>query len=204
MLKEILENNLQCNCNLRYCYFWVILLSIQKAWISHNMEFTLHYFPPTNNAMRKYFSLAVYHCHIIIRWKHSLYKNKTTVASPVLNFKTWSMRQSLKGYSDSFGITCNMCTVKWWSWKLGLLLLFFFYTVSIFNTLKDLTHLVYAGLFWCFHNSLNSDLDYRIFNVHMIFLHACIIIIIHRFYIALLSALEQTHCAYVMLHVILN
>ena len=66
------------------------------------MEFTLHHFPQTNNAMRKYFSLDVYHCNVIIRWKDSLYKNKITMASPVLNFKTWSMRQSLKGYSHSF------------------------------------------------------------------------------------------------------
>ena len=35
---------------------------------------------------------------------------------------------------------------------------------------------MHAGLFWCFHNPSNSDLDYRIFNmhiyIHVIFLHA--------------------------------
>ena len=34
-----------------------------------------------------------------------------------------------------------------------------------FNILKTLTLLVHAGLFWCFHNPLNSDLDYRTFNM---------------------------------------
>ena len=34
---------------------------------------------------------------------------------------------------------------------------------------------IYAGLFWCFHNPLNPDTDYSIFNVLcMIFLHGLI------------------------------
>ena len=38
---------------------------------------------------------------------------------------------------------------------------------------KTLTLLVHAGLFWCFHNPLNSDMGYRIFSMRMrSFLHA--------------------------------
>ena len=33
--------------------------------------------------------------------------------------------------------------------------------------------ILHAGLFWCFHNPSNSDTDYRIFNIHVIFF-ACI------------------------------
>ena len=40
-----------------------------------------------------------------------------------------------------------------------------FRTVSNFSIMKTLTLLVHAGLFWCFHNPPNSNLDYRIFNV---------------------------------------
>ena len=39
--------------------------------------------------------------------------------------------------------------------------------VFSFNTLKALTLLVHAVLFWCFHNPPNSDTDHRIFNMHM-------------------------------------
>ena len=40
--------------------------------------------------------------------------------------------------------------------------------VSNFNILKTLTLLMHAGLFWYFHNPLNSDMNYRIFNVYVI------------------------------------
>jgi len=55
--------------------------------------------------------------------------------------------------SDIKGLPCQA-----WS----RLLVVFFRTVSNFNTLKTLTR---AVLFWCFHNQLNSDMDYSIFNV---------------------------------------
>ena len=45
--------------------------------------------------------------------------------------------------------------------------------VSNFNILKTLTHLVHTGLFWCFHNPPNSDMDHRIFNEYVIFWHVC-------------------------------
>ena len=35
------------------------------------------------------------------------------------------------------------------------------------SPLKILTLLVHAGLFWCFHNPPDSDMDYRIFNVRV-------------------------------------
>ena len=44
--------------------------------------------------------------------------------------------------------------------------IFFFRIVSNFSILKTLTLLMQSGLFWCFHNRTNSDMDYRIFNVH--------------------------------------
>ena len=44
---------------------------------------------------------------------------------------------------------------------------FFFRIVSNLNTLKTLTLLAHAGLFWCFHSPPNSDVDYRIFNARM-------------------------------------
>ena len=50
---------------------------------------------------------------------------------------------------------------------------FLFCVVSNFNILKTLTHLVHAGLFWCFHNPSNSDMDHRIFNQYVIFWHVC-------------------------------
>ena len=38
---------------------------------------------------------------------------------------------------------------------------------------EDSDTLVHAGLFWCFHNPLKFNMDYRIFNVRMSsFLHA--------------------------------
>ena len=40
-----------------------------------------------------------------------------------------------------------------------LLLLFLFLIVYNFNTLKILTLLVHAGLFWCFHNPQLSHMD---------------------------------------------
>ena len=42
-----------------------------------------------------------------------------------------------------------------------------------FNIVKTVTLLVHAGLFWCFHNLPNSDMDYGIFNMRrpVIFLH---------------------------------
>ena len=40
--------------------------------------------------------------------------------------------------------------------------------------MKTLIILVHAGLFWCFHNAPNSDMDYRIFNVRMSLFFACI------------------------------
>ena len=43
--------------------------------------------------------------------------------------------------------------------------------VSIFA--KTLTLSVHAGLLWCFHNPLNSDMDHMIFNVHICNLLAC-------------------------------
>ena len=36
---------------------------------------------------------------------------------------------------------------------------------SNFTTLKILTLIVHAGLFWCFHNPLNSNIYYRIFSL---------------------------------------
>ena len=44
-------------------------------------------------------------------------------------------------------------------------ILFFFRRVSIFNILKTLTLQVHAGLFWCFHNPPNSDMDYRVLSL---------------------------------------
>ena len=44
---------------------------------------------------------------------------------------------------------------------------FFFCIVSNVSVLKTLTLLVHAGLFWCFHNPPNCDIDYRIFNMRM-------------------------------------
>ena len=90
--------------------------------------------------------------------------------------------------------------------------------MSDFIIMKTLTLLVHAGLFGCFHNPPNSDMDYRILKVDMwsffgmrthtvdlgldsqpkefCSVHIIIIIIIiDHFYIALFSALEQTHCA---------
>ena len=43
---------------------------------------------------------------------------------------------------------------------------FFLCIVSSFNVLKTLDTLG-AGLFWCFHNVLNSDMDHMIFNVRV-------------------------------------
>ena len=44
--------------------------------------------------------------------------------------------------------------------------------VPNFNMMKTVTLLVHAGLFSRFHNPPNSDIDYRIFNMHMwSFLH---------------------------------
>ena len=40
-------------------------------------------------------------------------------------------------------------------------------SVQLRHSEELLTLSVYAGLFWCFHNPLNSDKDYRIFNVCM-------------------------------------
>ena len=48
-----------------------------------------------------------------------------------------------------------------------LSLLLLFCVVSNFNIMKTLTLLVLAGLFQCFHNPPNSDVDYRIFNMHI-------------------------------------
>ena len=38
---------------------------------------------------------------------------------------------------------------------------FFFDIVSSFNIMKALTLLVHAGLFWCFYNPQNSDMDFK-------------------------------------------
>ena len=43
----------------------------------------------------------------------------------------------------------------------------FFSIASSINTWKALTYSVHAGLFECFHNPPNSDMDHRIFNVRM-------------------------------------
>ena len=51
-----------------------------------------------------------------------------------------------------------------------------------------------------FYNML--QFKYMLFGKTSVILHNIIIIIIHSFYIALFSALEQTHCAH--WHVILN
>ena len=39
--------------------------------------------------------------------------------------------------------------------------------MSSFNIIKTVTLLVHAGLFWCFHNSSISYMDYNFFNVRM-------------------------------------
>ena len=40
--------------------------------------------------------------------------------------------------------------------------------INILKTLRlDTFTLAHAGLFWCFYNPSNSDMDYRIFNVRM-------------------------------------
>ena len=44
---------------------------------------------------------------------------------------------------------------------------FCFRIVSSFNILKTLTPLVNAGLFGCFHNPSNTDMNYRTFNMRM-------------------------------------
>ena len=44
---------------------------------------------------------------------------------------------------------------------------FFFRILSNFNIMKTMTLLVHAGLFWCCHNSPNSDMGYRIFDMHV-------------------------------------
>ena len=50
----------------------------------------------------------------------------------------------------------------------GVLLLLFFHIYSVqLQHFETLTLLVHAGLFWCFHNPLNFDMNYRIFNVCM-------------------------------------
>lgn len=52
---------------------------------------------------------------------------------------------------------------------------FYLCIVSNFNVLKIPALLAHPGLFWCFHTPLNSDMDNRIYKVHMccvIFLHA--------------------------------
>ena len=54
----------------------------------------------------------------------------------------------------------------------SIILLYYIYILSNFNILKTLTLLVYAELWvyaellWCFYNPLNSDMDYRIFNIY--------------------------------------
>ena len=47
--------------------------------------------------------------------------------------------------------------------------------VSNFNIMKTLTSLVFAGLFWFFHDPLNCDMDHRIFNMHVIPFNMCYI-----------------------------
>ena len=45
----------------------------------------------------------------------------------------------------------------------GLRPVVFVHTPS--SSLKNLTLVAHAGLFWCFHNPPNSDTDYRIVNL---------------------------------------
>ena len=52
----------------------------------------------------------------------------------------------------------------------------FFCIVSNFNIIKTLTLLVHAGLFQCFHSPPNSDMDYRIFKMHIIYEHVIFLI----------------------------
>ena len=60
------------------------------------------------------------------------------------------------------------CSVSFRLPTICFLLKFFFFRIvpNCFTMMKTLTLLVrHAGLFWCFDNSLNSDIDCRVFNV---------------------------------------
>ena len=70
-------------------------------------------------------------------------------------------------------ITCHMvlgdqCDYSFIVWCFYQTVIVYFRIVSNFSSLKSMTLLVHAGLFWCFHrNPPNSDVDYRIFDVRM-------------------------------------
>ena len=93
-----------------------------------------------------------------VRWK-PVWILSLTLPSPVMTAFRQAVTEtccSLSSYDNSMGKQQDNNIVSSF---------FFLYVVSNFSTLKTL--LVNAGLFGCFRNPRNSDMDCRIFNVRM-------------------------------------
>ena len=69
-------------------------------------------------------------------------------------------------YSSQVHVDCQNISI---SWKMYLVFFFIFFYTDRLQNAEDwsVAFLVHTGLFWCFHNTPNSDKDYTIFSLRI-------------------------------------